>query len=227
MTTWSIEFKDWAPNEERLRETLCTLGNGYFATRGAGEEASVSNHRYPGTYLAGGYDRIESEVGDHIIENEDFVNWPNWLCLNFRINDGHWFSPEEVELQKYLQELDIKKGVLRRTIEFRDYGGRNTKIVSERLVSMSRPHLAAIRMQITPLDWSGKIEVWSEIDGRVQNAGVERYKKLNGNHLKVESSGKFNEKTFYLQSRSRQSCIVMVEAARTDVYLESMAIDSR
>jgi alpha,alpha-trehalase len=37
---------------ERLREALCTVGNGYMATRGAAPESSAGEHHYPGTYLA-------------------------------------------------------------------------------------------------------------------------------------------------------------------------------
>jgi trehalose/maltose hydrolase-like predicted phosphorylase len=43
---------------------------------------------YPGTYLAGGYNRLVSEVAGRKVENEDLVNMPNWLPLTFRIDDG-------------------------------------------------------------------------------------------------------------------------------------------
>ena len=39
-----------------IRETLCTLGNGYFATRGARAEAADDGVHYPGSYLAGVHD---------------------------------------------------------------------------------------------------------------------------------------------------------------------------
>ncbi|MGA8017660.1 MAG: hypothetical protein WCA42_02215, partial [Desulfobacterales bacterium] len=42
-------------------ETLCTLGNGYFCTRGAAEEAEDDGIHYPGTYIAGGYNRMKTE----------------------------------------------------------------------------------------------------------------------------------------------------------------------
>jgi alpha,alpha-trehalase len=42
-----------------LKETLTALGNGYFMTRGSAEETTKEEEdiRYPGTYLAGGYNR--------------------------------------------------------------------------------------------------------------------------------------------------------------------------
>jgi len=80
---WVYEGDD--PSAELLREALCTLGNGRFATRGAAEWASDDGTHYPGTYLAGGYNRLETEVAGRGIVNEDLVNFPNWLPLTFRI----------------------------------------------------------------------------------------------------------------------------------------------
>jgi alpha,alpha-trehalase len=62
---------DFRPGEERLREALCTLGNGYLATRGAAPEALADQVHYPGTYLAGGYDRQVSEIAGRTVESED------------------------------------------------------------------------------------------------------------------------------------------------------------
>ena len=38
LTPWSVIYEHWDPAQQPLREALCTLGNGYFATRGAAEE---------------------------------------------------------------------------------------------------------------------------------------------------------------------------------------------
>ena len=48
----------------KLREALCTVGNGYFATRGAAPESKAGQVHYPGTYAAGVYNRLEDLVGD-------------------------------------------------------------------------------------------------------------------------------------------------------------------
>lgn len=39
MSEWTWVYEGYDPESERLREALCTLGNGYFATRGAAPEA--------------------------------------------------------------------------------------------------------------------------------------------------------------------------------------------
>ena len=49
---------------------------------------------YPGTYLAGGYNRLRTDIAGRVVENEDLVNLPNWLALEFRIADEDWFDAE-------------------------------------------------------------------------------------------------------------------------------------
>jgi alpha,alpha-trehalase len=116
MTVWSLIYEDFNPEQEKLREALCTLGNGYFATRGAGSESQADDIHYPGTYLAGGYNRLETEIKGKVIENEDLVNLPNWLCLSFRYSGLKWFNLNDVEILEYRQELDMKKGLLVRKV---------------------------------------------------------------------------------------------------------------
>ena len=81
------------PSDEGQREALCTLGNGYVATRGALAETSADDVHYPGTYLAGVYNRLTTEVAGRSVENESLVNVPNWLPLRCRPEGGDWFDP--------------------------------------------------------------------------------------------------------------------------------------
>ena len=75
MNEWSLVYNDFNPDQEPLREALCTLGNGYFATRGAAPESHADTVHYPATYLAGGYNRLETHLAGRTIENEDLVNF--------------------------------------------------------------------------------------------------------------------------------------------------------
>jgi len=215
---WTLTYDEWKPQQQPLREALCTLGNGYFATRGAAEEVKAGGLHYPGTYLAGGYNRLESEVSGRIIENEDLVNWPNWLCLDFRVDDGPWFHIDSANLIGFRQSLDVRRGVLERTVRLRLADNRQTTLVSRRIVHMGDPHLAAIAWTLTPENWSGQIEIRSGLDGAVSNQGVERYRDLNSQHVKVLKTGRTGEDGIYLAVQSNQSQIGMVQAARTQLF---------
>jgi beta-phosphoglucomutase family hydrolase len=89
---WLFAHEGFDPALEGRRETLFAVGNGYFVTRGAAAEARADNLYYPGTYLAGGYNRLTTLIDGRAVEHEDLVNIPNWLPLTFRIDDGEWFA---------------------------------------------------------------------------------------------------------------------------------------
>ncbi|MCB1934370.1 MAG: glycoside hydrolase family 65 protein [Nitrosomonas sp.] len=219
MTHWSLIYETFDPKEESLREALCTLGNGCFATRGAAEESQADEIHYPGTYLAGGYNRLDSCIAGRTITNEDLVNFPNWLLLKFRPEDGDWFNLMAVDIITYRQELDLKKGLLKRLVRFRDHNQREFTVESRRFVHMANQNLAAIEYSITAENWSGRIIVRSALDGSVINAGVARYRELNSTHLETlslcEGSG---PDIVCLLTRTNQSHIHFAEAARTRIY---------
>jgi alpha,alpha-trehalase len=212
---WSLTYEGFLPTEEGLREALCTLGNGVFATRGAAPEAVADEVHYPGTYAAAVYDRLRTEIAGRTVENEDLVNLPNWLVLTFRPAGGDWLDLGSVEVLSYVQELDLRTGVLGRAFRFRDADGRTTGVRQRRLVSMDEPHLAALETTIVPEDWSGRLEVRSGLDGAVTNSGVARYRSLRGDHLVPRSSRTLGGDAISLVVETRDSHIRIGEAART------------
>ena len=215
---WRLVYNGFAPEQEGLREALCTLGNGYFCTRGASPGSDAGEVHYPGTYLAGGYNRLKTEISGRIIENEDLVNMPNWLSLSFRIDGGDWFSLSEANLHEYKQELDIRHGILHRRLCFQDGQGRVTRLAERRIVSMDDVHLAGLETVVTPENWSGTIEFRTAIDGRVVNDGVERYRGLDNRHLRSVESGEPEGDTLFLKMETSQSRLQVAIAARTRVF---------
>ncbi|RIA56012.1 beta-phosphoglucomutase family hydrolase [Dichotomicrobium thermohalophilum] len=222
---WSLVCDGFAPEQEGLREALCTLGNGYFATRGAAQEASADDVHYPGTYLAGGYDRLKTHIAGEVIENEDLVNFPNWLPLNFRPEDGDWLELTKANILDYRLELNLRHGLLLRTLRIEDAQGRRTRIESRRFVHMTARHYAGIKTIITAENWSGPVQLRSALDGRVTNSGVARYGDLRGDHLEPTGQGNGEETPIWLRVRTKQSRIEMAQAARTTVYRNGTAID--
>lgn len=212
---WALTYYRYQVEQEPLREALCTLGNGYFATRGAWPQYGANDPHYPGTYLAGGYNRLTSEVAGRPVENEDLVNMPNWPWLQFRREDELLVDIDHEEIVDYFQELDLRLGLLHRRIRVRDEAGRHTLYEERRLVSMAAPHLAALEVRLVPEDWSGRITVRSALDGRVVNSGVARYRSLNGRHLQQEESSVFGRDGIFLKVQTSQSGLRVAEAARS------------
>ena len=221
MTDSALVYTDYRPDQAGLREALCTLGNGYFATRAAHPEVRASHTHYPGTYQAGAYNRLETTIDQETVENEDLVNLPNWLPLTFRLPGSDWFTPDGADFSDYRQTLAMDRGVLERDFRFRDGNGRETRVIQRQLVHMEDMHLGAQEVTLLPVDWEGTVEVRAALDGRVENAGVARYQALNGNHLESLEAEAPARDTLFLRMRTRQSHRVIAQAARLRVYRES------
>ncbi len=218
MDPWKITVEKLDLNRVSLVEALFTLGNGYLGTRGAMPEASGSKIHYPGTYIAGVYNKLETLIAGRRVVNEDFVNCPNWLYLNYHLNDGRWFDLQNVKILAFRQELNLRRGLLLRLLRWQDEKGRITEILTRRLVSMAEPHYAGIQCVLRPKNYSGEVLFRSGLDGSVTNAGVERYRQLNSKHLEPVSHGNFGPDGVYLQMQTNQTKIQITEALRTRVF---------
>ena len=225
-STWTLVFEGFDPQTEGIREALCALGNGYFATRGATPGSTADGIHYPGTYLAGGYNRLPTVIDGRTLENEDLVNLPNWLPLSFRFEGGDWLDERNVNLIEYRQELDFRNGMLLRNVVFEE-NGRRTLLRERRFVSMYDMHLAAVQVSLTPENWSGTITVRSAIDGRIVNSGAQLYRRFNNRHLAPVLSEPVADNGVCLTVRTSQSNIYIAEAARTEVFLKEQHVETQ
>ena len=144
MSGWLLRYDGFDPASEGLREALCALGNGRFVTRGAAPEARADDVHYPGTYAAGVFNRLVDERSGRQIENESLVNLPDWQSLTFRAEDGDWVELATASVTHYVQELDLRRGVLTRRFRIEDAAGRRTAVAQRRAVSMADPYLACL-----------------------------------------------------------------------------------
>ncbi|MGB3356019.1 MAG: trehalose-phosphatase [Mycobacterium sp.] len=214
---WDYVFDGYDPQSEKLREALCTLGNSYFATRGAAPESKAGQVHYPGTYAAGVFNRLVDDVAGTEIDNESLVNLPNWLSLTFRIDDGNWFDIDAVTVLSHRQTLDLRGAVLHREVRFRDDAGRTSSLTQRRFVAMHLPHVGALETTVVAEDWSGTIEFRSTVDGNVTNSLVERYRDLAGEHLGSAVTREIFSNAVLLTMRTNQSQIPVAMAARSTV----------
>jgi trehalose/maltose hydrolase-like predicted phosphorylase/beta-phosphoglucomutase-like phosphatase (HAD superfamily) len=224
-SVWTLVYDSFDPARQGLREALLALGNGYMVTRGALPESDADDVHYPGTYVAGLYDRAETEVAGRMVENEDLVNVPNWLPLRFRIEGGEWFDARRADVVEHRFELNIRRGVLTRDMTWQDPEGRRTSMTQRRFVSMKDEHFAGLETTFTAENWSGRLEVSSGLDGSVVNAGVKRYRDLNNRHLQVLGQGEVDQETVDLQVETLQSHVRVAVAARTRVLRDGQRLD--
>lgn len=200
------------------REALLSVGNGYFVTRGAAEESGDNDIHYPGTYLAGVYNRLESEVAGRIVSNEDLVNCPDWCAVSFKARGGCWLSPEAGRVVRLERTLDLHSGILERILEYDDPQERTTAIHSQRFASMADPHLACLSYRLTPENYSGNVRIRSALNGDISNQGVARYRQLASLHLQHKHAGTENGDLF-LEVITNQSGITIAYWAVHRLFL--------
>ncbi|HEY2006185.1 MAG TPA: glycoside hydrolase family 65 protein, partial [Solirubrobacteraceae bacterium] len=226
-TDWTIAYDAYDPPEEGLREALTSTGNGYFCARGFAEWEHVDGVHYPGTYVHGGYNRETTIIGGIPVLNEDLVNMPNWAVLELKIESDEVLRFDEVELLSYRHEYDIRGAVVARELQFRDQRGRETTLRTRRFVSMADSHQAGIEWTLTPQNWSGRLEIVSALDARINNEGVARYRELEGRHLQPSLPRTFGAEVIGLMARTRQSRIYVAQAARTRVFSGERLVEAQ
>ena len=218
--TWLVSYDGFDPQRQGLREALCAVGNGFFVTRGALPEAKADGVSYPGTYIAGLYNRLRTPIAGRTVENEDLVNAPNWLPLRFRLEGGQWFDIRAAAVLDHHLDLDIRRATLIRRLRWRAPDGRLTSMVQRRFVSMKDPHLAGLETTFTAENWAGGLEIWSGLDGGIVNSGVQRYGGLDGRHLEMLHAAEADGQTIELQVQTTQSRVQIAIAARTSIHTD-------
>ncbi|NHU85275.1 beta-phosphoglucomutase family hydrolase [Kocuria sp. JC486] len=225
---WKLIFDGFDPSVQPRRESLLTLSNGYMGVRGSHSERSADGIHYPGNYLSGVFNRVVSHINGRDIEHESMVNAPNWTHLDLRVSGGTWLSEGGLEYSDERTELDLRTGVLTRSMILTDLNGDPTErkerpriqVVQRRMVSLRLRHLGAQETTITALNFTGRIHVRTGIDPAVTNAGVKEYKELNAHHLSTDESTTLpdEEETLLSLVTTNQSQIQIATAQRTEVY---------
>jgi trehalose/maltose hydrolase-like predicted phosphorylase len=172
---WSVTETDFKQEKIHHRETIFTLGNGYLGTRGAFEEAFPDEVR--STFLHGVFDNVP-------LVFTELVNAPDWLELEI-ILAGERFRLDQGELLAFTRTLDLKTACLRRDLRWRSPRGHETRLVFERFASLADRHLCAVRVRLTPENYTGRIEVRAGLNGDADNLGVKHWdwlgQELRGN----------------------------------------------
>ncbi|MDZ7959039.1 MAG: beta-phosphoglucomutase [Aulosira sp. DedQUE10] len=199
-------YKDWIlietqfnPNQLHARETIFTIGNGYLGTRGSFEEGYM--RALPATFIHGVYDDVP-------VVYTELVNCPDWLPLVVTIN-GDRFRMDQGEILQYERQLDVRRGLISRSVRWRSPTGSTVDLQFERFASMADEHILGQRCQVTPLDFDGLIEIQASINGYPENPGF--------NHWEWLDQGK-TDQGVWLHRRTRNSCIDIGMATRLQIF---------
>jgi alpha,alpha-trehalose phosphorylase len=167
----AFAVEPWAVREteldlERLAQTesVFALANGHLGVRGNLDEGEPFG--LPGTYLAGFYETrplpyAETGYGDPE-DGQTVVNVTNGKIIRLTVEDEP-FDVRYGELRHHERVLDLRAGVLRRTVEWASPTGRLVRVTSTRLVSFTKRSIVAIRYEVEPLEDAVQVVVQSEL----------------------------------------------------------------
>ncbi len=224
--SWNLTYHDFKPDSEKLRETLTTVGNGYLGTRGCFAGAvDTDDIHYPGTYIAGIYNKIPTKVADRDIYNNDLVNCPNWLLIELKIGDGDYLRINKETIIANTQTLNMKDAIVSRKITIKDTDNRITTIETQHFASMENPHSVAVKYTVTPENYSDTLTLRSALDGTVINNGVPRYRALNAQHLAPVKT-EYSKDGFLLEVETTASHYHIFMAAKNTLRFTASAVQS-
>ncbi|CAM3632503.1 HAD-IA family hydrolase [Smaragdicoccus niigatensis] len=213
---WTLAFEDYEPGEQQLRESLLGLGNGYLSIRASLPQSTVGGPHYPGTYLAGIYNRLSDDIGDRQTSHESLVRTPDWLPLMIQTGTS-WFDIDNSELLSYRQELSLRRAVLTEHFSYCDDLGHIVDVRNRRFVGMHSSHVCALEVTVTPRNFSGDIRIRTAIDHDVRNSLVQRYAGLANKHLELVQSTTRDDGLLAVVTRTTQSHIDIAVAAATTI----------
>ncbi|MDQ1674044.1 MAG: alpha,alpha-trehalose phosphorylase, partial [Frankiaceae bacterium] len=145
-------------------ESLFTVSNGHIGLRGNLDEGDP--HGVPGTYLNSFYELRAlpyAEAGYGYPESgQTLVNVTNGKLIRLLVDD----EPLDIRygtLESHERVLDLRAGVLIRTLEWTSPAGKRIRLKSTRLVSFTQRAIAAIEYEVEAIDNDVRLIVQSEL----------------------------------------------------------------
>ncbi|RCW83679.1 hypothetical protein [Phyllobacterium bourgognense] len=93
---------------------------------------------------------------------------PNWSSLTIRDDkDGNFFDPNALnpeQVSSYEQVVDMRKGIVTTSLVWLSPNDKKVKLKWTAFAHRTNKHLGVIRLEITPLKWTGDISVRSYLD---------------------------------------------------------------
>ena len=161
---WCVRELGFRRDDLAVTESLFTLSNGHIGIRGNLDEGDPNG--LPGTYLNSFYEKRPlpyAEAGYGYPESgQSVVNVTDGKLIRLLVDDEP-FDLRYGDVRHHERVLDLRRGVLERTVEWCSPSGVEVRVRSTRLVSLRRRSLVAIAWSVEPLRDPVNIVVQSEL----------------------------------------------------------------
>ena len=209
---WLIWQDQYEAKENLKYESLFALSNGYLGIRGSHEEGTKITLPY--LYINGVFDKSETFM-------RELSTLPNWLGIRLYV-EKELIGIEDCEILEFSRVLDMKGAFLGKRVRLKDSKGRETLIEEIRFVSRNNVHRMGIRLYVTPLNYSGIIEVESIIDGTIINFyDAPRFKVK---HTYMTANEKLAADGCYVEVATRENHLHVGCGCRIEAYADGKQI---
>jgi alpha,alpha-trehalose phosphorylase len=161
---WVIRETELDLDRLAQTESVFALSNGHVGLRGNLDEGDP--HGLPGTYLAGFWEArplpyAEAGYGDPE-QGQTVVNVTNGKIMRLLVGDSP-FDVRYGKLDSHERVLDMREGVLHRSVEWTSPSHQKVRVRSTRLVSFTQRAIAAIAYEVEAVDEPLRVVVQSEL----------------------------------------------------------------
>ena len=168
---WKIIEKGFHKEDNRITESLLSIGNGRTGQR-ANFEEKYTGDTLRGSYVAGVYYPDKTRVGWWKNGYPEYfakiLNATNWIGINVSV-DGEELDLNTARINLFYRDLDMKSGLLTRHFVAELSSGKQIEVHSRRFLSIADQEIGAIRYSVKALNFSGEISFSPYVDGDVVN----------------------------------------------------------
>lgn len=168
---WALREEGFSPELQEFAESIFSLGNGHMGQR-ANFEEDYSGTSLQGSYFAGIYypdkTRVSWWKNGYPEYYAKVVNSVNWIGIRVLI-DGELLDLAKCSILEFHRTLDFQSGLLTRDFSATIASGKTLHVRAERFLSLKRPQIGTIRYAVTPMNFSGLIQLLPYLDGNVTN----------------------------------------------------------
>jgi alpha,alpha-trehalose phosphorylase len=166
---WVLTQTEWTPGDNIYRETIFTQSNGYMGIRGYEEEANTGIETHREGYLGGIFAHVDATAAKQVKVVPEWplltmISLPEVFGCTIKL-DGEVFSLSSGRIRSFTRSLDLRNGLLTRSVEWESPRGRLTRLLFRRFLSAAVPHLAMHQITLEARDWSGPASLCFDLDG--------------------------------------------------------------
>lgn len=171
---WDVTETTFQKGNNYKNETIFSLGNGYLGSRGTFEE----NYDFgegcgmEGNFINGFYESETIRYGEFNYgfpqKSQSMLNVTNAKIIRLFV-DGEEFSLLTGICSQYERNLSMENGVLTRHCIWETRSGKQLRLSVSRLASFAYKHLLSVFYEIEPLNFSGSVEILSQVETDVCN----------------------------------------------------------